>query len=77
MTSDTMPPTKLWELATYELRPRLNRLSGVSTVIVQGGREPEFEVRLDPSRMVQTAVHCAERAGCAAARQHDRFARPV
>lgn len=54
LTSDTMAPTKLWELATYELRPRLNRLAGVSTVIVQGGREPEFEIRLDPSRMVQT-----------------------
>ena len=54
LTSDTIPPTKMWELATYELRPRLNRLAGVSTVIVQGGQEPEFEVRLDPSRMVQT-----------------------
>ena len=56
LTSDTMTPTKLWELATYELRPRLNRLSGVATVVVQGGREPEFEVRLDPSRMVQTGA---------------------
>lgn len=54
LTSDTIPPTKMWELATYDLRPRLNRLAGVSTVIVQGGQEPEFEVRLDPSRMVQT-----------------------
>jgi CzcA family heavy metal efflux pump len=56
LTSDTVPQTKLWELATYDLRPRLNRLSGVATVIVQGGQEPEFEIRLDPSRMVQTGV---------------------
>ena len=37
-------------------KPRLNRLSGVSTVIVQGGQEPEFEVRPDPAKMLQTAI---------------------
>ena len=31
-------------IATYEIKPRLNRLNGVATVIVQGGQEPEFEV---------------------------------
>ena len=44
LTSDTVPQTKLWELATYELRPPLNRVEGVSTVIVQGGQVPEFHV---------------------------------
>ena len=43
LTSDTVPQTKIWELATYELKPRLNRLNGVSTVVVQGGQEPEFD----------------------------------
>jgi len=56
LTSDTVPQTKLWELATYDFRPRLNRLSGVATVVIQGGEEPEFEIRVDPSRMVQTGV---------------------
>jgi CzcA family heavy metal efflux pump len=56
LTSETVPQTRLWELATYEMKPRLNRLNGVATVIVQGGREPEFEIRLDPAKMVQTAV---------------------
>src|SRR5512143_593803 len=56
LTSDTVPQTKLWEMATYELRPRLNRLSGVSTVVVQGGQEPEFEIQADPQKLVQTAV---------------------
>ena len=41
LTSDTVAQTKLWELATYDLKPRLNRMSGVSTVVVQGGEEPE------------------------------------
>jgi len=40
LTSDNVSQTALWELATYQLKPRLNRLNGVSTVIVQGGQEP-------------------------------------
>src|SRR5229473_5331526 len=46
LTSDTIPQTKLWETATYDLKPRLNRMPGVSTIVVQGGQEPEFEVQV-------------------------------
>src|SRR5438045_7592307 len=56
LMSDNVPQTRLWEIATYDLKPRLNRLNGVSTVVVQGGQEPEFEVRLDPPKMLQSAV---------------------
>src|SRR5512146_1528884 len=56
LTSKTVPQTRLWELATYDLRPRLNRLSGVSSVVVQGGQEPEFEIKPDPAKLVQTTV---------------------
>lgn len=56
LTSETVPQTKIWELATYELRPRLNRLNGVSTVVVQGGQEPEFEVEPDPAKLLRTSV---------------------
>jgi len=56
LTSDTLSQTRLWELATFEMKPRLNWLSGVSTVIVQGGQEPEFEIRPDPPKMLQAAV---------------------
>jgi CzcA family heavy metal efflux pump len=44
LTSDTVPQTQLWELATYELKPPLNRVEGVSTVVVQGGQTPEYHV---------------------------------
>ena len=44
LASDTTPQTALWELATYTLKPPLNRVSGVSTVTVQGGQIPEFHV---------------------------------
>ena len=56
LTSDTVPQTTLWELATYNLKPRLNRMGGVSTVVVQGGQEPEFEVKPDPAKLLQTSI---------------------
>ena len=56
ITSDTMPQTKLWEMATYEMKPRLNRLEGVSTVLVQGGQEPEFQITPDPAKLLTANV---------------------
>ncbi len=56
LTSDTVPQTKLWEMATYEIKPRLNRLDGVSTVLVQGGEEPEFQVAPNPAKLLATGV---------------------
>src|SRR5476651_1964259 len=56
LTSDSIPQTRLWELATYDLKPRLNRKLGVSTIVVQGGQEPEFEVKPDPAKLVQTQI---------------------
>jgi CzcA family heavy metal efflux pump len=56
LTSDKIPQTRLWEIATYEIKPRLNRMNGVSTVVVQGGQEPEFEVKPDPAKLVETAM---------------------
>ena len=56
LTSDSMPQTKLWEMATYEMKPRLNRLEGVSTVIVQGGQEPEFQIIPDPAKLLSASV---------------------
>ncbi len=56
LTSDSMPQTRLWEMATYDLKPRLNRLDGVSTVIVQGGQEPEFHITPDPAKLLAANV---------------------
>jgi CzcA family heavy metal efflux pump len=56
LTADNVPQTKLWELATYELKPRLNRLDGVSTVVVQGGQEPEFHITPDPAKLLAANV---------------------
>jgi len=48
LTSDTVPQTAIWEMATYDLKPRLNRQPGVSSIVVQGGQVPEFQVQTDP-----------------------------
>jgi CzcA family heavy metal efflux pump len=56
LTSDTVPQTQLWTMANYEMKPRLNRLDGVATVVVQGGQEPEFLVSPDPARLLAAGV---------------------
>jgi len=56
LTSDTVPQTQLWELGNYDLKPRLNRVSGVSTVVEQGGQVPEFEVEADPGALLRTSI---------------------
>ncbi len=38
------------------IKPRLNRLNGVSTVVVQGGQEPEFEIQPDPAKLLATSI---------------------
>ncbi len=56
LTSDTIPQSKLWEIATYDLKPRINRLDGVASVLVQGGRVPEFQVAPDPARLQAAGI---------------------
>ena len=56
LTSDNIPPSQLWELATWEIKPRLNRVNGVSMVVLQGGQAPEFHIEPDPAKMLQTQM---------------------
>ena len=74
LTSDKVPQTQLWELATYDIKPRLNRLNGVATVIVQGGQIPEFQITPDPSQNAAIARDPAGYTGCGESHQHRRFA---
>src|SRR5712692_5550288 len=60
LTSDTVPPNRLWEIATYDMKPRINRLDGVASVIIQGGRVPEFQVMPDPARLLAASVTVTE-----------------
>ena len=56
LTSDTLTQTQLWELANYDIKPRLNRVNGVSMVVLQGGQVPEFQIEPDPAKLLQAQV---------------------
>jgi multidrug efflux pump subunit AcrB len=56
LTSDTIPQTQLWEIATYSMKPGLSRLPGVANVLVQGGQVPEYQITPDPARMQRAHV---------------------
>ena len=60
LTSDNLSQSDLWQIATYNIKPRLNRLDGVSTVLVQGGEEPEFQITPDPAKLLETHVTVAD-----------------
>jgi CzcA family heavy metal efflux pump len=60
LTSEAISQDKLWEIATYDIKPRINRLDGVASVLIQGGRVPEFQVSPDPARLLSTGVTVTE-----------------
>ncbi|MEQ1945952.1 MAG: efflux RND transporter permease subunit [Bryobacteraceae bacterium] len=51
MTSPSRKPSELWDLAYYEISPRLYRLPGVAETRIVGGRAPEYHVIVDPKRL--------------------------
>jgi len=51
LTSDTRSQAYLRQLAEYTLKPALIRIPGVSQVQIQGGRQREFQVWLDPAAL--------------------------
>jgi len=60
LTSDSISPENLWEIATYDIKPRINSLDGVAAVIIQGGRVPEYQVTPDPARLIASGVTVAD-----------------
>ncbi|MGA7915804.1 MAG: efflux RND transporter permease subunit, partial [Candidatus Acidiferrales bacterium] len=60
LTSDKVSQAQLWEIATYEVKPRLASLTGVSTILVQGGEVPEFHIVPDPAKLRAAAVSISD-----------------
>src|SRR2546421_3700802 len=56
LTSDKRDEASLRDIATYIIRPRLARLSGIATVGVAGGKVREYHVRVDPTRLAAHGV---------------------
>jgi CzcA family heavy metal efflux pump len=63
LTSNTVPETQLWEMATYNVKPPLNRVPGVSMVVVQGGQAPEYHVVPDLAEMQNAGVTITDMEG--------------
>lgn len=51
ITSPTRSQSDLWELAYYDIAPRLYRLPGVAETRIVGGRPPEYHVLVDPQKL--------------------------
>ncbi len=51
LTSSTLSPVQLYDLAQLELRPLLSGVGGVGRVQVQGGQQEEYHVIVDPARL--------------------------
>jgi CzcA family heavy metal efflux pump len=51
LVSDTRDPASLRDIASYTIKPRLARLSGVADVTVAGGKNREYHVTIDPERL--------------------------
>jgi CzcA family heavy metal efflux pump len=60
LTSKTLSPSELYDLAQYTLRPRLARVDGVARVVVQGGLAPEVRVTVDPQRLASLKLSLPE-----------------
>ncbi|MGH9450774.1 MAG: efflux RND transporter permease subunit [Terriglobia bacterium] len=56
LTSNTIPLTRLWEMATYTFKPRLNSLPGVGTILIQSHEVPEFQITPNPAKLLVTRV---------------------
>ncbi|HUZ46169.1 MAG TPA: efflux RND transporter permease subunit [Terriglobia bacterium] len=63
LTSKTVPQTTLWELATYGIKPRLNSLTGVGNIVIQGMQVPEFHITPDPAKLLVTHLTISDLLG--------------
>jgi Cu/Ag efflux pump CusA len=60
LTSDTLSPEELRTLSDWDIRPRILALGGIASVVSIGGEVKQYQVRLDPSRMLAYQVSADE-----------------
>ena len=51
LTSDSLSPVQLRDLAQYQIRPLLSGIDGVKQIQVQGGATEEYRVTVDPKKL--------------------------
>ena len=60
LTSDTLSPEELRTFSDWEIRPRILALGGIASVVSIGGEVKQYQVRLDPSRMLAYQISAEE-----------------
>ncbi len=60
LTSDKISQQQLWQIATYDMKPRLASLNGVGTILIQGGEAPEFHIVPDPAKLRVATVNISD-----------------
>jgi CzcA family heavy metal efflux pump len=56
LTSPSVPLTALRDIALFQLRPLLTGISGVARIGVTGGQDEEYQILVDPARLVSYGV---------------------
>jgi CzcA family heavy metal efflux pump len=56
LTSDTISPTELSEIAYWKIRARLLRVPGVAQAAIYGERIPQRHIQLDPKKLAEHDV---------------------
>ena len=51
LTSDSLPITKLNDIADTLLAQKLSQVTGVGRVLIEGGQRPAFRIQIDPNRV--------------------------
>jgi heavy metal efflux system protein len=60
LTSDSASQAEMWDVAQYTLKPALLEIDGVSQIQVQGGRQREFQIRLNSQVLQARGLSAAD-----------------
>ena len=60
LVSDALSPEELRTLSDWEIRPRILALGGIASVVAIGGEVKQYQVRLDPERLIAYQIGAGE-----------------
>jgi Cu/Ag efflux pump CusA len=60
LVSDKLSPEELRTLSDWDIRPRILALGGIASVVATGGEVKQYQVRLDPGRLLAYQVTAEE-----------------
>ncbi|GGC61364.1 efflux RND transporter permease subunit [Chelatococcus reniformis] len=60
LTSDTMPPSAIYDAADTVLLQRVSQVEGVADVTVAGAEQPSIRVNVDPQRLAAMGIALAD-----------------